>query len=139
VKGVGFLLGAALLAAFGFENSVLGMAAVLTVILLAVAALMPAGLPRGARARSSARCSRRTANVNWLSRRRVFLFGARDVWFVVGIPIYFYAVLSDGTPEGNRAAFFMIGSSWRSGSSFTARCRPAPPGFCAPPPAPRPR
>jgi hypothetical protein len=36
----------------------------------------------------------------------VFLFGARDVWFVVGIPIYFYSVLSDGTPEGNRAAFF---------------------------------
>jgi uncharacterized membrane protein len=32
------------------------------------------------------------------------------VWFVVGIPIYFYAVLSDGTTEGNRAAFFMIGT-----------------------------
>jgi len=40
----------------------------------------------------------------------VFLFGARDVWFVVGIPIYFYAVLSDGTEEGNRAAFFLIGT-----------------------------
>ena len=32
------------------------------------------------------------------------------MWFVVGIPIYFYAVLSDGTTEGNRAAFFMIGT-----------------------------
>jgi hypothetical protein len=31
------------------------------------------------------------------------------VWFVVGIPIYFYAVLSDGTVAGNRAAFFTIG------------------------------
>jgi hypothetical protein len=40
---------------------------------------------------------------------RVFLFGARDVWFVVGIPIYFYAVLSDGSTEGNRNAFFLIG------------------------------
>ncbi|MEO1455515.1 MAG: MFS transporter, partial [Pseudomonadota bacterium] len=49
-------------------------------------------------------------NVNWLSAARVFLFGARDVWFVVGIPIYFYAVLSDGTVEGNRAAFFTIGT-----------------------------
>jgi hypothetical protein len=38
----------------------------------------------------------------------VFLVGARDVWFVFGIPIYFYAVLWDGTTEGNRAAFFMI-------------------------------
>ena len=48
--------------------------------------------------------------MNWLSAARVFLFGARDVWFVVGIPIYFYAVLSDGTVSGNRNAFFMIGT-----------------------------
>jgi uncharacterized membrane protein (DUF485 family) len=40
----------------------------------------------------------------------MFLFGARDVWFVVGIPVYFQAVLSDGTPEGRREAFFLIGS-----------------------------
>ncbi len=52
----------------------------------------------------------KSANVNWLSAARVFLFGARDVWFVVGIPIYFYAVLSDGSTAGNRAAFFMIGT-----------------------------
>ncbi len=41
--------------------------------------------------------------------RRLFLFGARDVWFVVGIPVYFQTVLSDGTPDGRRAAFFLIG------------------------------
>ena len=40
----------------------------------------------------------------------MFLFGARDVWFVVGIPVYFYAILSDGTPDGRRAAFFLVGS-----------------------------
>ncbi|MEL6264828.1 MAG: MFS transporter, partial [Pseudomonadota bacterium] len=51
----------------------------------------------------------RDANVNRLSAARLFLFGARDTWFVVGIPIYFYEVLSDGTPDGNRAAFFQIG------------------------------
>jgi len=32
------------------------------------------------------------------------------VWFVVGIPVYFYAVLSDGSTEANRAAFFLIGT-----------------------------
>ncbi len=48
--------------------------------------------------------------MNWLSVARLFLFGARDIWFVVGIPIYFYSVLSDGTEEGNRTAFFIIGS-----------------------------
>ena len=51
----------------------------------------------------------KSANVNWLSVARVFLFGARDVWFVVGIPVYFYAVLSDGSEAGNRAAFFLVG------------------------------
>jgi MFS family permease len=47
--------------------------------------------------------------VNRLSLARLFLFGARDVWFVVGIPVYFQAVLSDGTPEGRRETFFLIG------------------------------
>ncbi|WP_343115651.1 organoarsenical effux MFS transporter ArsJ [Ostreiculturibacter nitratireducens] len=110
VKGVGFLLGAALLATVGFVGAVWGMALLLAVILLAVAVAMPAGLPRGRKGAKFSEVFSKSANVNWLSVARVFLFGARDVWFVVGIPIYFYAVLSDGTEDGNRAAFFMIGS-----------------------------
>jgi hypothetical protein len=105
VKGLGVLL-----ATFGFVWAVLGMAAVLAVILVAVALFMPAGLPRGRRGAKFSEVLSKSANVNWLSVARVFLFGARDVWFVVGIPIYFYAVLSDGTEDGNRAAFFMIGT-----------------------------
>ncbi|KIQ67505.1 hypothetical protein Wenmar_03930 [Wenxinia marina DSM 24838] len=110
VKGLGFLLGAALLAGAGFVPAVMGMAAVLAVILLAVALRMPAGLPRGRKGAKFAEVFSKDCNINWLSGARLFLFGARDVWFVVGIPIYFYAVLSDGTEAGNRAAFFMIGS-----------------------------
>lgn len=109
VKGLGFLLGAALLATLGFAWAVLAMAIVLAVILTAVALLMPAGLPRGRKGAKFSEVFSKSANVNWLSAARVFLFGARDVWFVVGIPIYFYAVLSDGTEGGNRTAFFMIG------------------------------
>lgn len=110
VKGVGFLLGAALLATVGFVWAVLAMAAVLAAILVAVLIAMPPGLPKGRKAAKFSEVFSKSANVNWLSAARVFLFGARDVWFVVGIPIYFYAVLSDGTTEGNRAAFFMIGT-----------------------------
>jgi hypothetical protein len=110
VKGLGFLLGAALLATIGFVWAVLAMAAVLAVILLAVLLAMPPGLPKGRKGAKFSEVFSKSANVNWLSAARVFLFGARDVWFVVGIPIYFYAVLSDGTTEGNRAAFFMIGT-----------------------------
>jgi len=110
VKGLGFLLGASLLATLGFVWSMLGMAAILVVILLAVLIAMPAGLPKGRKGVKFSEVFSKSANVNWLSAARVFLFGARDVWFVVGIPIYFYAVLSDGTTAGNRTAFFLIGT-----------------------------
>ena len=110
VKGLGFLMGATLLATLGFVWSVLGMAAILVVILLAVLIAMPAGLPKGRKGVKFSEVFSKSANVNWLSAARVFLFGARDVWFVVGIPIYFYAVLSDGTTVGNRTAFFLIGT-----------------------------
>jgi hypothetical protein len=110
VKGLGFLLGTALLALAGFVPAVLGMALVLAVILIALVLRMPSGLPTGRKGAKFFEVFSKSANVNWLSAARLFLFGARDVWFVVGVPVYFYAVLSDGTIEGNRVAFFTIGS-----------------------------
>ena len=110
VKGLGFFLGAALLAFAGFQAAVWGMAAVLAAILVAVVLFLPAGLPgrvKGTEGWSGWRS--RDSRVNRLSLARMFLFGARDVWFVVGIPIYFQAVLSDGTAEGRREAFFLVG------------------------------
>lgn len=109
VKGLGSLLGAVLLALIGFKAAVLGMAVVLSAIFLAVATFMPGGLPRGRKDAKFSEVFSKNRNINWLSSARVFLFGARDIWFVVGIPIYFYAVLSDGSDEGNRSAFFLIG------------------------------
>lgn len=111
VKGLGFFLGAALLALAGFQAAVWGMAAVLAVILIAVALFLPPGLPGRMKA-DEAWGGWRSGDprVNRLSLARLFLFGARDVWFVVGIPVYFQSVLSDGTPEGRREAFFLIGS-----------------------------
>lgn len=110
VKGFGFLLGAALLATAGFLTAIWAMAAVLTVILIGTMIFMPAGLPQGKKSAKFSQVWSKDRNINRLSLARMFLFGARDVWFVVGIPIYFYAVLSDGSHEGNRAAFFTIGT-----------------------------
>jgi hypothetical protein len=110
VKGAGFFLGAALLALAGFQTAIWSMAAVLLVILVAVALFLPPGLPgrmKGEEAWSGWRA--RDPRVNRLSLARLFLFGARDVWFVVGIPIYFQSILSDGTAEGRREAFFLVG------------------------------
>ena len=109
VKGVGFFLGAALLALAGFQAAVWGMAAVLSMILTAIWVFMPAGLPLGSKAAKFSSVWSKDIRVNRLSLARMFLFGARDVWFVVGIPVYFQSILSDGTPDGRRFAFFLIG------------------------------
>ncbi len=109
IKGLGFLLGTVLLGLWGFVTSVWVMAVVLAVILAGVVTFMPAGLPQGKRSAKFSQVFSKDPNINRLSLARMFLFGARDVWFVVGIPIYFYAILSDGSEEGNRTAFFVIG------------------------------
>jgi hypothetical protein len=109
VKGLGFLLGAALLAMVGFVPAVWVMAGMLGLVTLLLALFMPPGLPQGGRGAKLRDVLSTDPRVNWLSAARMFLFGARDVWFVVGIPIYFYSVLSDGSVAGNRAAFFQIG------------------------------
>ncbi len=86
------------------------MAAVLALILAAVILFLPAGLPGRVKPDEAWGGWRsRDPRVNRLSLARLFLFGARDVWFVVGVPVYFQAVLSDGSAEGRREAFFLIG------------------------------
>ena len=110
IKGLGFLLGAGLLAIWGYYAAIWGMAAVLAVILLVIVLKMPAGLPTGRKDAKFTELFSKNRNINWLSFARVFLFGARDVWFVVGIPIYFHSALSDGTHDGARQAFFLVGT-----------------------------
>ena len=103
-------VGAVSLGIFGFQAVIQGIASFLGSILLILILRMPSGLPTGRKDAKFKEVISKNPNVNWLSLARVFLFGARDVWFVVGIPIYFYGVLSDGSHEGNRAAFFQIGT-----------------------------
>ncbi len=109
VKGLGFLLGAGLLATIGFAAALLSMAAVLAAILIAVAVAMPGGLPAGKKGIPFSAVFSKDRRVNLLSAARVFLFGARDVWFVVGIPIYFYEVLSTTAGMTMREAFLAVG------------------------------
>jgi MFS family permease len=109
VKGLGFFVGAAMLGLVGFKLSLWSMAALLAVILISVVLFLPKGLPVGKKGTKFSAVFSKDTRVNQLSLARMFLFGARDVWFVVGLPIYFHDVLSDGTPEGGREAFFIVG------------------------------
>ncbi len=110
VKGLGFLAGATMLGSFGFQPALIVMAAVLAVVLVVVVLFMPSGLPRGKRSAKFSHVLSKDRAINQLSAARLFLFGARDTWFVVGIPVFFYSVLSDGSAAGDRAAFFQIGT-----------------------------
>lgn len=110
IKGLGFFLGAFCLGVFGFVQTVSAFAILLAVILTLLIWKLPKGLPTGAKDAKVKDVFSKNPKINYLSLARVFLFGARDVWFVVGIPLFFYAQWSDGTDQGNRAAFFAIGS-----------------------------
>ncbi|MCG7995751.1 MAG: MFS transporter, partial [Candidatus Thiodiazotropha taylori] len=52
----------------------------------------------------------KVAAINWLSAARFFLFGSRDVWFVVGLPVFLYEVLEwSFTQVGGFLALWIIG------------------------------
>ena len=75
VKGAGFFLGAALLALVGFAGAVWVMAAVLAVILIAVWAFLPPGLPMGQKGAKLSSVWSKDRRINGLSLARMFLFG----------------------------------------------------------------
>jgi hypothetical protein len=109
IKGMGFFVGAALLAMVGFSKSLFGMAIFLAIILITLAFKLPAGLPRGKRSSKFSDVFSKTANVNWLSLARVFLFAARDVWFVVALPVYLFTQ-SNTYLDNDTYAFFGVGA-----------------------------
>ena len=91
MKGFGFFLGGLLLEVLGFRMALWAMAALLALVLLGVVLSLPAMMGKS-RASSSAReLFGKSKGVNLLAAARIFLFGARDVWFVVGVPVFLYA------------------------------------------------
>ncbi|WP_349617186.1 organoarsenical effux MFS transporter ArsJ [Azotobacter salinestris] len=88
LKGVGFFLGGALLALLGFTGAVLGMAAVLALIWLASLVTLKKDLGKAKIKPKFRDLLSKSRAINILSAARLFLFGARDVWFVVALPVY---------------------------------------------------
>ena len=110
VKGFGFLLGALLLTFIGFKSSLFFMAAFLSITLILVLILLKDKLSTTKKVTKFSEVFSKNKNINYLSLGRVFLFGARDTWLVVGLPIFLYSILSDGSTESNHKAFFVIGT-----------------------------
>ena len=110
LKGVGFFMGGALLALLGFAGALLAMAAVLAVIWLVSLFLLKKDLGK-AKAKPKFRdILSKSRAINILSAARLFLFGARDVWFVVALPVYLSSVFGwDFWLVGGFLAAWVIG------------------------------
>lgn len=88
LKGAGFFLGGALLSMLGFQGAVTAMAAVLGLVWLMSLISLNTELGQAKNKPKFTHLFSKSAPVNVLSAARLFLFGARDVWFVVALPVY---------------------------------------------------
>ena len=91
MKGVGFFLGGLLLQTLGFQVALWSMAGLLALVFIGVVALVPPLMGKGKASRSARELFAKSRGINLLAAARVALFGARDVWFVVGVPVFLYA------------------------------------------------
>jgi len=91
MKGVGFFVGGLLLDLVGFQHALWLMAALLAFILVIGLVSLPRALGKAKSSKSIKELFGKSRGVNLLAAARIFMFGARDVWFVVGLPVFLYA------------------------------------------------
>jgi predicted MFS family arabinose efflux permease len=109
MKGAGFFLGGVLLQALGFQASLWTMAALLAIVLAGVVAFVPPMMGKAKGSSSARELFAKNRGINLLAAARVALFGARDVWFVVGVPVFLYASGWTFTMVGAFLAAWTIG------------------------------
>jgi len=93
LKGAGFFVGGFLLSALGFRGALAAMAGGVLLVLLFVLAFLPAAIGQAKKKAAFSGILSNSTGINRLSIARLALFAARDVWFVVSVPIFFASVL----------------------------------------------
>lgn len=110
LKGAGFFLGGALLWWLDFRGAVLAMALLLVLVLSVSLLKLGRDLGVAKRKPKFSEIFSKSANINLLSAARLFLFGARDIWFVVALPVYLSAQLNwSHTEVSSFLALWVIG------------------------------
>lgn len=110
LKGVGFFLGGLLLSLFGFAGAVLAMAVALALVWLLSLVLLKKDLGKAKRRPKFTELFSKSRDINTLSAARLFLFAARDVWFVVALPVYLSSQFGwDHWTVGGFLALWVIG------------------------------
>ena len=108
MKGIGFFLGGLLLEVLGFRGALWAMSGLLAVVLLGVLLSLPPMMGRKKASRSVRELFAKSPGINVLAAVRVVLFGARDVWFVVGVPVFLYSAGWTFTMVGTFLAVWTI-------------------------------
>lgn len=110
LKGVGFFLGGALLALLAFRGAVLAMAVALAMVWIASLFLLKEDLGKAKAKPKFKEMLSKSRAINVLSAARLFLFGARDVWFVIALPVYLSTIFGwDFWMVGGFLALWVIG------------------------------
>ena len=91
MKGVGFFVGGLLLDLIGFRPALWIMAALIGAIFVSGLLMLPRELGKTKSSKTVRELFGKSRGVNLLAAARVFMFGARDVWFVVGLPVFLYS------------------------------------------------
>jgi MFS family permease len=92
IKGLGFFVGALLLTLVGFQPALLLLGGLVLAALVLAALLVRGDLGTANKKARFAQMFSHNRAVNLLAAARIFLFGARDVWFVVALPVFFVSV-----------------------------------------------
>lgn len=119
LKGVGFFLGGVLLTWIGFHNAVLVMAVALAIIWVLSMLLLKRDLGKANAKPKFREVFSKSRAINLLSAARMFLFGARDVWFVVALPVFLASQLG--------WSFWQVGgfmAAWVIGYGFVQSVAP---------------
>ncbi|MDX3774871.1 organoarsenical effux MFS transporter ArsJ [Chromatiaceae bacterium AAb-1] len=110
LKGAGFFLGGLLLSVLGFQGAVAVMAATLCVVWLCSVILLKKELGKSHFKPKFKHLLSKSPVINRLSAARLFLFGARDVWFVIALPLYLSSQFGWSHSEvGSFLALWVIG------------------------------
>ncbi|MFP5489289.1 MAG: organoarsenical effux MFS transporter ArsJ [Acidimicrobiia bacterium] len=88
LKGVGFFIGAVLLSWLGYDAALVAMAGALAIVLAVIVAMLRTEIGKAKRKAPLRSIFAKSTEINRLSAARVFLFGSRDIWFVVALPIF---------------------------------------------------
>ncbi|GAB3002943.1 organoarsenical effux MFS transporter ArsJ [Psychrosphaera aestuarii] len=110
LKGIGFFLGGVLLSIFGFKGSMVFMASVLALVWVFSMIVLKKDLGKAKTKPKFTDIFSKSQSINILSAARLFLFGARDVWFVVALPVFLSQIFNwDHWQVGGFLAVWVIG------------------------------